>query len=91
MAKEKKAKLTNETQAAPAAETTAAPETGPAAKDSVVDAVFDALTGWATKGLAAAKRGLEASARWLDAQAKRAGDLATKLAPKDQTPGQPSA
>lgn len=89
MAKEKKAKVTNETQAAPAAETTAAPET--AAKDSVVDAVFDALTGWATKGLAAAKRGLEASARWLDAQAKRAGDLATKLAPKDQTPGQPSA
>lgn len=79
MAKEKKAKVTP------------IDETGAEPNDSVVDAVFDTLTVWATKGLAVAKRGLEASARWLDAQAKRAGDLATRLGPKAPTPDQPSA
>jgi hypothetical protein len=64
-----------------------------AARDSVVDTVFDKLTFWATKGLAIAKRGLEASARWLDAQAKRAGHLAEKIAPKaaEQSTEQPTA
>lgn len=55
------------------------------AKGSVVDAVFDHLTGIATKGLSVAKRGLEASARWLDGQAKRAGDLALKLRKTEPT------
>lgn len=47
--------------------------------ESLVDEVFDTVTGWAAKSLGAAKRGLEASARWLDARAKVVGELATKL------------
>jgi hypothetical protein len=47
--------------------------------ESIVDEVFDAVTGWAAQGLGVAKRGLEASARWLDARAKVMGELADRL------------
>jgi hypothetical protein len=55
--------------------------------ESVVDEVFDALTGWAAQGLTAAKRGLEASARWLDGTAKVVGELATKLESTSRSSG----
>jgi hypothetical protein len=62
-------------------ETTETAAPGPEKKhESVVDAVFDTVTAWTAKGLAATKRGLEATARWLDGRAKVVGDLATKLA-----------
>jgi hypothetical protein len=48
-------------------------------KASVVDAVFDAVTGWAVDGLYAARRGLETGARWLEGRARRVGELAQKL------------
>ncbi|HVH47908.1 MAG TPA: hypothetical protein VM925_36490 [Labilithrix sp.] len=58
--------------------TTELPETE--LRKSVVDALFDALTLRAAKGLFATKDALEKVARWLDARAKLAGELATKLA-----------
>lgn len=69
--------------------TAAAPSPSPKT-GSAVDALFDALTSGAARGLLAAKKALEASARWLDARAKLAGELATKLS-SPESPEQPSA
>jgi hypothetical protein len=84
-------KPSKEKSVAPVAAETVAIEAVPVEAEkpeSIVDDVFDAITGWAAQGLTVAKRGLEASARWLDASAKKVGELATKLA---STPGETSA
>jgi hypothetical protein len=64
---------------APPEATTAATTATTTKPESIVDEVFDVVTGWAAEGLVVAKRGLEASARWLDARAKVMGELADKL------------
>lgn len=75
---------THELVAQPAASVDAEPE-------SLVDDVFDVVTGWVTQGLGLASRGLEISARWLDERAKLVGDLARKLESTSRRNASPTA